>query len=502
MATPPQPGPYAADLPAVPEWLNKGDNAWQLTAATFVGIQSMPGLVVLYGSIVKKKWAVNSAFMALYAYASTLIVWVLVGFRMAFGERLLPFWGKAGPALAEAFLVGRAAFPATEHHGDDGALVAPRLEPFYPEASLVLFQFQLAAITLVLLAGSLLGRMNIKAWMAFTPLWLLFSYTICAFSLWGGGFLYHWGVIDYSGGYVIHLSSGVAGFTAAYWVGPRLKSDRERFAPNNILLMIAGGGLLWLGWAGFNGGAPYAPNITASIAVLNTNVSAAASLLTWTCLDVIFFGKPSVIGAVQGMMTGLLTNCIGLHTAHAGLVHTWSAILMGICAGSVPWVTMMILHKKSDLLQKVDDTLAVFHTHAVAGLLGGVLTGLLATPDLTALHSHVPGTRGALYGGGVAQLGKQLGGALFVVAWNVVVTTVILLGVGLLIPLRMPDEQLKIGDDAAHGEEAYALWGDGERFDVKRPEAARPRPWSNGAREETADHGLAGTGARGVTIQL
>ena len=127
MATPPQPGPYAADLPAVPAWLNKGDKAWQLTAATFVGIQSMPGLVVLYGSIVKKKWAVNSAFMALYAYASTLIVWVLVGFRMAFGDRLLSFWGKAGPALAEGFLVARASFPATAGHG------APRTEPYYPD---------------------------------------------------------------------------------------------------------------------------------------------------------------------------------------------------------------------------------------------------------------------------------------------------------------------------------------------------------------------------------
>ncbi|KAK8613226.1 hypothetical protein V6N13_100993 [Hibiscus sabdariffa] len=147
-------------------------------------------------------------------------------------------------------------------------------------ASLVYFQFTFSAITLILLAGSVLGRMNIRAWMAFMPLWLIFSYTVGAFSLWGGGFLYHWGVIDYSGGYVIHLSSGIAGLTAAYWVGPRLKSDRERFPPNNVLLMLA---------------------------VLNTNVCAATSLLVWTSLDVIFFGKPSVIGAVQGMMTGLVS---------------------------------------------------------------------------------------------------------------------------------------------------------------------------------------------------
>ena len=217
-ASPPQPGAYMPDLPSVPEWLNKGDNAWQLTAATFVGIQSMPGLVILYGSIVKKKWAVNSAFMALYAYASTLIVWVLLAFRMAFGDQLFPFWGKAGLALTQDYLVGRASFPATAHYDAAGALEVGPIQPYYPEASLVLFQFQLAAITLVLLAGALLGRMNIRAWMAFTPLWLLFSYTVCAFSLWGGGFLYHWGVIDYSGGYVVHLSSGVAGFTAAYWV--------------------------------------------------------------------------------------------------------------------------------------------------------------------------------------------------------------------------------------------------------------------------------------------
>ncbi|XP_062231631.1 ammonium transporter 2 member 1 isoform X1 [Phragmites australis] len=498
---------YAANLPAVPEWLNKGDNAWQLTAATFVGIQSMPGLVVLYGSIVKKKWAVNSAFMALYAYASSLLVWVLVGFRMAFGERLLPFWGKAGVALSQGYLVRRASLSATAH-GD-----TPRTQPFYPEATLVLFQFEFAAITLVLLAGSVLGRMNIKAWMAFTPLWLLFSYTVGAFSLWGGGFLYHWGVIDYSGGYVIHLSSGVAGFTAAYWgrycgnarvrtasqihnkVGPRLKSDRERFSPNNILLMIAGGGLLWMGWAGFNGGAPYSANITASMAVLNTNVSAATSLLTWTCLDVIFFKKPSVIGAVQGMMTGLV--CI---TPGAGLVQTWAAVIMGIFAGSIPWFTMMILHKKSALLMKVDDTLAVFHTHAVAGLLGGILTGLLATPELMEIESPVPGLRGTFYGGGIKQLGKQLAGAAFVVAWNVVVTSLILLAISLVVPLRMPDDQLMIGDDAAHGEEAYALWGDGEKFDATRHDTARVGGGME--REGSAEQQLAGMGARGVTIQL
>lgn len=127
-----------------------------------------------------------------------------------------------------------------------------------------------------------------------------------------------------------------------------MKSDRERFPPNNVLLMLAGAGLLWIGWSGFNGGAPYAANIAASVAILNTNISAATSLLVWTTLDVVFFGKPSVIGAIQGMMTGLV--CI---TPGAGVVQSWAAIVMGILGGTIPWFTMMILHKKSIWLQKV-----------------------------------------------------------------------------------------------------------------------------------------------------
>jgi Amt family ammonium transporter len=209
---------YQEHLPASPEWLNKGDNAWQMTAATLVGLQSMPGLVILYASMVKKKWAVNSAFMALYAFAAVLICWVLVAYRMAFGDQLLPFWGKGAPALGQKFLIARAKVPESTHFFKNGEVEAKMEEPFFPMASLVYFQFTFAAITMILLAGSVLGRMNIKAWMAFVPLWLIFSYTVGAFSLWGGGFLYQWGVIDYSGGYVIHLSSGIAGFTAAYWV--------------------------------------------------------------------------------------------------------------------------------------------------------------------------------------------------------------------------------------------------------------------------------------------
>ncbi|KAF8693389.1 hypothetical protein HU200_038779 [Digitaria exilis] len=494
-----------------PDWLNKGDNAWQMTSATLVGLQSMPGLVILYGSIVKKKWAINSAFMALYAFAAVWICWVVWAYNMSFGDKLLPFWGKARPALGQSFLVAQSELTATAMTYQNGTHEADMLHPFYPAATMVYFQCMFATITIIILAGSLLGRMNIKAWMAFVPLWITFSYTICAFSLWGGGFLFQWGVIDYSGGYVIHLSSGIAGLTAAYWVGPRSASDRGRFPPNNILLVLAGAGLLWLGWTGFNGGDPYSANIDSSMAVLNTHICASTSLLMWTLLDVFFFGKPSVIGAVQGMITGLvcitpgaesilrvllhqkpnrwdyqltrLNNKMSSKTESRkenyfqtleGLVQGWAAIVMGILSGSIPWYTMMVLHKKWSFMQRIDDTLGVFHTHAVAGFLGGTTTGLFAEPVLCSLFLSIPESRGAFYGGdGGSQFGRQIAGALFVIVWNIVITSIICVLISLVLPLRISDEQLLIGDDAVHGEEAYAIWAEAEPNDIAQHDESR-----------------------------
>ncbi len=428
-------------------WLNSGDNAWQLTAATIVGIQSVPGLVVLYGGIVKKKWAVNSAFMALYAFAAVLVAWVLWGYNMGFGPQWFPFLGTPGPALSDTFELSQAAIPAAKATAN------------FPMATMVFFQFVFAAITLIILAGSVLGRMSFKAWMLFVPLWLTGSYVVGAFSLWGGGFLSQMGVIDYSGGYVIHLSAGFAGLVAAWVVGPRLARDRESFLPNNILLTLVGAGLLWLGWDGFNGGDPYAANADAGVAVLNTNIATAVSLIIWTILDVMYFKKPSVIGAIQGMITGLVAI-----TPAAGVVNGMGAIVIGVASGIIPWISMNVLGKKLALFRKVDDTLGVFHTHGVAGLLGGVMTGILATPALCqAFGLSNPG--GWLYGN-FHQVVLQLIGAGFIIVLNVIVTYVILKIISFITPLRMDEATLEIGDDAVHGEEAYAFYGEGARKPV------------------------------------
>ncbi|KAJ8759415.1 hypothetical protein K2173_006936 [Erythroxylum novogranatense] len=438
---------------ANPDWLNKGDNAWQLTAATLVALQSVPGLVILYGSMVKKKWAINSAFMALYAFSVVLVCWVGWGYQMSFGEKLVFLVGKPGIAMDVNFLLEQAFIG------------------YFPNATMVFFQGVFACITLILVAGALLGRMNFVAWVMFVPLWLTFSYTIGAFSIWcPDGWLAKLGIIDFSGGFVIHVSAGVAGFTAAYWVGPRAEKDRESFPPNNLIVTLAGAGLLWMGWSGFNGGGPFAASVDASLAVLNTHVCTATSLLTWLLLDFLFFGKPSLVGAIQGMITGLV--CI---TPAAGVVQGWAAIIMGVVSGSIPWYTMMILHKKIKLLTLVDDPMAMFHTHAIAGGLGGLLTGFFAMPKLCHLFYMVPEWEkyiGLAYGlqngqttAGFRQMGIQLGGIAFVVCLNIITTSIICLFVGSIVPLRLSDDEMQFGDFALHGEEAFALGNaDGEKF--------------------------------------
>ncbi|KAH8695592.1 putative ammonium transporter [Talaromyces proteolyticus] len=430
-----------------PAWLDKGDQAWQLTAGTLVALQSIPGLAILYAGFVKKKWAINSAFMVFYAFAATLICWVIWAYKMGFGEQwgAFPLVGTPGPVLTMQQNLARATLPAAN------------LSPNYNLSTMVYFQFVFAAITVIILGGSLLGRMNFVAWMVFVPLWITFSYTVGAFSVWGGGFLTQMGVLDYSGGYVIHLSSGTAGFVAAYWVGPRLQKDKDSFYPNNILLMLVGAGILWVCWNGFNGGDPYAASPDAGVAVLNTNICTAMSLLVWTILDFIFFKKPSVIGAVQGEITGLVAI-----TPAAGFVTGWGAIVIGACSGSIPWISMNILGRM-EWMKKVDDVMGTVHTHMVAGALGGFLTGLFATVEGCAAFGLTnPG--GAIDGNG-KQVWLQIVGALFIIGLNLFMTSVICLFIQyvLRIPLRMKEEHLLVGDDAVHGEEAYALFFEGER---------------------------------------
>jgi Amt family ammonium transporter len=422
-------------------WLSPGDNSWQLTAATLVGLMSVPGLVVLYGGVMQKRWSVNSMMMAFIAFALVLIVWVLWGFKMGFGSPIHLFgsktsfwnnlWGNPGSILTSHDLRTQGVIP---NLGAAGKLV-------FPQSTLAYFQFVFAAITPILALGSVLGRFNFKAWIPFVVIWASLVYTINAFLIWGGGFFAQHGALDFSGGYVIHLSAGVAGFVAAAVVGPRLQRDREIDAPNNLAMVAVGAGLLWLGWNGFNGGDPYLVNDIAAAAVLNTNLCTAVAFLIWVAWDYITGRKPSMIGSVNGMIVGLVAI-----TPAAGFVSGWGAIAMGVIASTIVYFALNYLSRCRPF-RNVDDTLGVIYTHGFAGLFGGLMVGVFATTGM--------GVGPGLVFGGTHLLLWQALTALWVIVFTAVATYIILKVISVFVPLRMSEEDMIAGDVAVHGHEVY-----------------------------------------------
>jgi Amt family ammonium transporter len=459
-----------------PDWLNPGDNAWQLVAATLVGLMSIPGIAVLYGGIVQKKWAVNTMLMAFTGFSLVLVVWVLWGFKLGFGQPL-----KLGPGILRAAIGIPRTILSTNNQEQ---AVIPLLDGTMPkfrfsETTLAYFQFVFAAITPLLFLGSVIGRINFKVWLIFVPLWSTFAYSVNAFLLWGGGWWSQAGALDYSGGYVIHLAAGTTGFVAAAVIGPRLARDRERAVPNNLPMAGVGAGVLWLGWNGFNGGDPYFSGADASLAVINTNLTTAVSLLTWVLWDIFASKqrKPTFLGAINGMITGLVAI-----TPAAGYVNSFGAMIIGVVASSLVWMSWNWLGR-TRLFQKVDDTLGVFHTHGVAGLAGGLLVGVLADPKVVVYLGGTGGQdvtySGWLWGHHPKQILIQAGAAATVIFWDALVTFVILKVLGLFMKLRLPDEVLETGDVGVHDEEAYPdeALVTGRRADS--PAAPRAQAWAS-----------------------
>ncbi len=422
------------------EWLSEGANSWQMTAATLVGLMSVPGLVVLYGGVMQKRWSVNSMMMAFVAFAIVLILWVLVGFKMGFGEPIHladsgffgNFWGKPGSILSSHELLGQAHIPELAEE-----------EFLFPQSTLAYFQIVFAAITPILMLGSVLGRINFKAWIPFVALWTLFCYTINAFLIWGGGFFAQHGAVDYSGGYVIHLAAGVSGFVAAAVIGPRLQRDREIDAPNNLAMVAVGAGLLWMGWNGFNGGDWYSAGEVASASVLNTNICTAVAFLVWVAMDYLTGRKPSLIGSVNGMIVGLVAITPG-----AGFVNGWGAIVIGVVSSVIVYLALNYLSRTAPF-RNVDDTLGVVYTHGFAGVCGGLLVGIFANVAMGGEHE------GLISGGGLELFKWQLLTALWVIIFSAIMTYILLKIVSIFVPLRMTEEDMETGDIAVHGHEVY-----------------------------------------------
>ena len=477
-----------------PSWLNTGDNTWQIVAATFVGLMSLPGLAVLYASIVQKKWAVNVLAMMFAGFSLVLVAWILWSYRMGFGPTsvghgITEVNGVAvdhdltGVGWVKHFFDNFVGQPGgiTNSVNEQGQAVsgANTLIPFhFPTTSLAYFQFVFAAITPLLFLGSVLGRIKFSAWCILVPLWSTFVYGVDAFMLWGGGYFAQEGSLDFSGGFVIHMSAGVSGFVAAWVLGPRLLRDRQHAIPNNLVMAAVGAGILWLGWNGFNGGDPYYAGASAAAAVVNTNLCTATGVLVWIAMDAWLSKerKPTFLGGVNGMICGL----VGI-TPCAGWVNGRGAIYVGVATTAIVWFAWNFLSKVRPFSQ-VDDALGVIYTHGIAGLCGGLFLGIWGDPNmieygcghldaagqvvattqaqyLTAKGSCVPfGVNGLMYTGSFHQLWEQFRAAIWVIFWSALVTFILMKLIGLVLRgARYKDEILEVGDLAIHGEEAFPV---------------------------------------------
>lgn len=435
-----------------PAWLNPGDNAWQLVAATLVGLMSIPAVAVLYSGLIQKKWIVNTMLMVFSGFALTLVVWVLWAYNMAFGPA-----AHLGGSFFNAFVgVPHTLLSAGASQGQAVSDTNTVVPFHFPTATLAYFQFAFAAITPLLFLGGLLGRLKFKAWLIIVPAWITVVYAVNAKLIWGGGFFGLHGAVDFAGGYVIHLSAGVAAFVGAAIVGPRIRRDRTT-VPSNLMMVALGVGILWLGWNGFNGGAPYYAGADTASAVLNTNLATAVGLLVWLAMDMVFSRqkKPTFLGAVNGIICGL----VGI-TPSAGFVNALGAIVVGVVCSAVVWVAWNYLSRVRPF-SKVDDALGVVFTHGIAGLIGGLLIGLVADPKM-AVYLTDDGKHAAFSVGGwfythsLHQLWEQFITSAWVIGYTAVGTAAIFYLVKFVVRgLREADDVLEVGDLAIHDEEAF-----------------------------------------------
>ncbi len=444
----------AAAWAPYPAWLNPGDNAWQLTAATFVGLMSVPGLVVLYGGVMQKRWSVNSMMLSFAAFALVLIVWVLWAFDMGFGNPWHGLSSGGGSDLGHFFgsFIGQPG-PVLAHAKEQGQATIPSVTAgppwHFPHSTLVYFQFVFAAITPILMLGSVLGRVNFKAWLIFVPLWTTCIYCVNAFLIWGGGYWAAKGAWDFSGGYVIHLAAGVSGFVAAAVIGPRLARDREIDAPNNLLMVAAGAGLLWLGWNGFNGGDPYYAGVDAAAAVLNTNLATAVAFLVWVVLGL--HDRPQAVADRQRQR----------HDRRPRRDHARRRLRQRLRRDRDRRDRLVGRLRR---LQLPEPCLAVpdRRRHARRRL-HARLRGARGRPARRPLRglAHDPRTSATKGTANISATGSlhlfkmQLYAGLWVIVFSAIGTFILLKLVGLVIPLRMSDNDMETGDIAVHGHEVY-----------------------------------------------
>ena len=404
--------------------INSGDTAWVLTCAALVMLMT-PGLALFYGGLVRRKNVLSTIMHSIFILALVSVTWVLFGFTLAFGKDVNG-WGIIG-GLDYIGLHGVGKDPLTQY------------APTIPGSAYMAFKMMFAVITPALITGAFAERKRFKAFVLFSLLWTLLVYSPIAHWVWGqGGWLNKMGAIDFAGGTVVHVSSGVAALVAALVLGPRVKRESDRFEPHDVRLTVIGAGLLWFGWFGFNGGSALAANGLAANAFVVTNTAAGMAALTWVTVSWLHKGTPSVVGAVVGGVAGLVAI-----TPASGYVDASAAIIIGFAAGVTCYGAILLRERL-----KVDDALDVWAVHGVGGTLGAILTGVFAI-------AAVNGASGLVEGNG-SQVLKQLVAVGATWIYSGVATFIILKVVDHFVGLRVGEAEEEAGlDSSQHGEVAW-----------------------------------------------
>jgi Amt family ammonium transporter len=406
--------------------INAGDTAWMLVATALVMLMT-PGLAFFYGGLVRRKNVLSTIMHSLFILALVSVTWVLWGYSLAFG----PDTGLG--------IIGGLDWVGLEGVTADPS---PIYAPTVPHYAFMAFQMMFAIITPALITGAFAERKRFKAFVLFSVAWATLVYAPIAHWVWSpNGWLYSLGVLDFAGGTVVHLSSGIAALVAALMVGRRIGVIRET-EPHDVTMTVLGAGLLWFGWFGFNAGSALAANGVAALALVTTNTAAAMAALTWVTISWLHKGTPSVLGAALGAVAGLVAI-----TPAAGYVSPAAAILIGggvavVCYGAA----------QLRIRSRVDDALDVFAVHGVGGAFGALATGVFASVAVNAA-----GRDGAL-AGNLAQVAVQALAVVAVAAYSALATAVILLVINAVVRIRVPSEAEEAGlDMAQHGEIAYQL---------------------------------------------
>ncbi len=397
-----------------------GDTAWMLTATGLVLLMT-PGLAFFYGGMVQPRNIISTMLQSFIAMGIVSVIWVVVGFSIAFGDSI--GWKGFG-------LFGN---PATYFmfRGVGGG-TDPNLAPTFPLAVFAMFQLKFAIITPALITGSFAGRVRFRAYMLFMCLFVIFIYAPLAHWTWHpNGFLRNWGVLDFAGGTVVHMSAGFAALAGAIFLGRR-KDVTKEFKPANIPFILLGAGMLWFGWFGFNAGSALAADSVAAMALVNTNTASAAAMLTWIFYDAAQGKKPSAVGAAIGLVVGLVAI-----TPAAGFVNVGSSIFIGVIAAIISNYAITLRTKST-----LDDTLDVFPAHGMGGIVGMIATSIFAN-DVGLIHGHITTFLYHILALVIVSI-FTFGGSLLMYKIT-----------DLIVPLRISPHGEKIGLDLSQHNESY-----------------------------------------------